>query len=194
MPQDSPPQKRQSPSVFIVLLVFSLLFCVSCAEPPLSSTPPPLPPLPIPSAGEDLFLAQNLPGALEQFEHDYDTALADTDRRQALYGLACTQLALATGDDQMAQAIANLELWDEQQRNQAESYNPRLLIIALKIQSERWQKRGQELARTVRQKNGVIVSQRKKITAMADTVDNLQKQLEELEAIDETLQEKKKAL
>lgn len=193
MPLDAPPGKRRNPSVFILLL-FSLLFCVSCAEKPTPTAPPPSPPPALPSTGEVLFLNLKLPEALEQFEHDYDTALADSDRRQALYGLACTQMALATGDEQLAQAVANLELWIEQNQGQPEEHNPRLLVIALKVQSERWQKRGQELARTIRQKNGVIVSQRKKITAMADTVDSLQKQLEELEAIDETLQEKKKSL
>ena len=67
-------------------------------------------------------------------------------------------------------------------------------IVAFKAQGERLHVKSQELSRLVKRKNGVIASQRKKITEMADTVDNLQKQLEELEAIDETLQEKRKAL
>lgn len=129
-----------------------------------------------------------------QFENDHETALAPKDRQHALFGLACSQLALATDDQQVTEAIANLELWSEGQGNDPGLSNPQLLIIAIKIQGERWQKNSQELARLLKQKNGVIASQQKKIAEMADTVDSLHKQLEELEAIDETLQEKRKAL
>lgn len=129
-----------------------------------------------------------------QFEHDYETALAEDDRSQALYGLSCTQLVLATSDEQLAQAMANLELWIEEHEKKPGDINPRLLVVAFKAQGERLHVKSQELTRLVKRKNGIIASQRKKITEMADTVDNLQKQLEELEAIDETLQEKRKAL
>jgi hypothetical protein len=129
-----------------------------------------------------------------QFEHDYETALAEDDRQLALYGLSCTQLALATGDEQLVQAIANLEHWLEEHEKNPGDINPRLLVVAFKAQRERLHVKGQELSRLVKRKNGIITSQRKKITEMADTVDSLQKQLEELEAIDETLQEKRKAL
>jgi hypothetical protein len=163
----------------------------SCAAPPPPAPPPPPPP---PSAGETLFLAQQWPEALVQFEHDYETALAEDDRRLALYGLSCTQLALASSDEQLAQAMANLERWIEEHEKNPGDINPRLLVVAFKAQGERLHVKSQELSRLVKRKNGVIASQRKKITEMADTVDNLQKQLEELEAIDETLQEKRKAL
>lgn len=129
-----------------------------------------------------------------QFEHDYETALAEDDRQLALYGLSCTQLAQATGDEQLVQAIANLEHWVEEHEKNPGDINPRLLVVAFKAQGERLHVKGQELSRLVKRKNGIIASQRKKITEMADTVDNLQKQLEELEAIDETLQERRKAL
>lgn len=129
-----------------------------------------------------------------QFEHDYKTAPAEDDRRLALYGLYCTQLAQASSDEQLAQAMANLERWIEEHEKNPGDFNPRLLVVAFKAQGERLHAKGQELNRLVKRKNGVIASQRKKITEMADTVGNLQKQLEELEAIDETLQEKRKAL
>jgi polyhydroxyalkanoate synthesis regulator phasin len=179
-----------------VIFIAIALFCSSCAQPP----PPPQPPPPEPvqpspqSVGEALFLNEDYANALLEFEHDYETALAPEDQNQALYGLACTQLMLAHSDSQLAEAIENLEKWDVEKGDAPHTENRHLLVTALKFQSELMQKKIHEQVHRAKQKNTVIANQRKMITEMASTVDNLQKQLEELEAIDETLQEKKKPI
>jgi predicted ribosome quality control (RQC) complex YloA/Tae2 family protein len=101
---------------------------------------------------------------------------------------------LASSDSQLAEAIANLEKWDVEKGDAPNTENRRLLITALKFQSELTQKKVHRQALLAKQKNAVIANQRKMITEMASNVDNLQKQLENLEAIDETLQETKKQL
>ena len=169
------------------------LLCSSCAQPPQSAPPDPNEPQPQ-SVAETLFLNGDFTNALLQYEHDYETALAPEDRTSALYGLVCAQLILARSNSQMAEAISNLEKWDVEKGEAPLTENRRLFVVAMKVQVERMQKKNQEQAHLAKQKNSVIANQKKKITQMAATVDNLQKQLEELEAIDETLQEKRKPL
>ena len=175
------------------LLLLATL-CAGCAKPPEAPPSPPLQQLPQPSHGETLFLRQDYAGALLEFEHDYETALDPEDRIQALYGLACTQLVLANSDNQLSEALTNLENWDTEKGDTELSENRRLLLTALRAQNKHLEKKNQEQLRVTKLKNSVIANQRKKLAQMANTVDNLQKQLEELEAIDETLQEKKKPL
>jgi hypothetical protein len=67
-----------------------------------------------------------------------------------------------------------------------------MLVVAVKRQSELLQTLTKNIAKREKQKNQLIASQKKKIAQMATTVDNLQKQLEELEAIDQNYQERKK--
>jgi hypothetical protein len=178
-----------------VFFIAIALFCSSCAQPPPPECPAQEPIQPSPqSAGETFFLNEDFANALLEFEHDYETALAPEDRNQALYGLACTQLMLARSDRQLAEAIDNLEKWDAEKGDDPNTENRHLLVTALRFQNELAQKKIHEQARLARQKNSVIADQRKMISQMASTVDNLQKQLEELETIDETLQEKKKPL
>jgi hypothetical protein len=170
------------------------LLCSSCAQPPAPDLPEPEERPPSQSRGDELFLQENYADALIEFEHDYETALAPEDRNQALYGLASTQLVLANSDSQMTEAIDNLVKWDDEKGDIPLTENRHLLVTALKVQGQRILRIRQEQIHVAKQKNNVIANQRKKITQMASTVDNLQKQLEELEAIDETLQEKKKPL
>ena len=169
------------------------LLSASCAQSPEAILPEPGNP-PSQSVAEALFLNKDFAGALLEYEHDYETAVAPEDRNSALYGLACAQLILARSDSQLSEAIGNLEKWDAEKGQTPHTENRHLLVIALRIQNDRIQKKNQEQALLSRQKNTVIANQKKKITQMATTVDNLQKQLEELETIDETLQEKRKPL
>ncbi len=170
------------------------VICSSCAQPPTADPPAPDERPYSRSLGDELFLNENYADALLEYEHEYETALAPEDRNQALYGLACTQLVLAYSDSQMSEAIDNLVKWDDEKGDIPLTENRHLLVTALKVQGQRILKIRQEQSHIAKQKNNVIANQRKKITQMANTVDNLQKQLEELEAIDETLQEKKKPL
>ncbi len=194
---------------FSLSFVVLSLLCVACAqpEPPsLIEQPPPEPILQ--SIGEELFLDEDFANALLEFEHDYETALSLDDKNVALYGLACTQLVLARTDEQLAEAMGNLEKWAMTNGHAPFSENRSLLVAALKIQNEYLQKKQQDQALLIRRKNTIIANQRNKINQMASTIDTIQKQiddrqkqledrqkqLEELEAIDATLQEKKKPL
>lgn len=170
------------------------MLCSSCAQPPAPDLPAPEELPSSQSRADELFLKENYADALLEYEHDYETALAPEDQNQALYGLACTQLVLAYSDSQMTEAINNLEKWDDEKGDMPLTENHHLLVTAIKVQGQRILKIRQEQTHLAKQKNNVIANQRKKITQMASTVENLQKQLEELEAIDETLQEKKKPL
>jgi hypothetical protein len=179
--------------VGIFFIAISIL-CSSCAQPPAPEPPVPEERPYFRSLGDEFFLNENYADALLEYEHDYETALAQEDRNQALYGLACTQLVLASSDSQMTEAIDNLVKWDDEKGDIPLTENRHLLVTALKVQGQRILKIRQEQTHIAKQKNNVIANQRKKMAQMLSTVENLQKQLEELEAIDETLQEKKKPL
>ncbi len=176
-----------------VFFVAVFLLCSSCAQPP-PPTAPEQTPAPPQSVADSLFLNKDFANALLVYQHDYETALTPEDRTSAFYGLACTQLILARTDSQTTEAIANLEKWDAERGDTPLTENHHLLIAAMKVQIERTQKRNLEQSQLSKQKNSVIANQKKKILQMGATLDNLQKQLQELEAIDETLQEKKKPL
>lgn len=187
--------KNRAKQCYTVVSLAVLLCCASCAEPPL---PPPEPPAPVaelvPDAAEILFLNGNFANALLEYEHISETALAPEDRIPALYGLACTQLMLANSDEQLAEAIATLEQWDAEKGSAALTENRRLLILALKHQSKFMQNKILEQATLAKRKDSLIAQQKEKITQMGAFVDNLQKQLDELETIDENVQEKRKPL
>ncbi len=172
-----------------------LLSCAACAEPP--APPPELPPPAVElvqDTAEILFLNGDFDKALLEYEHVSETALAPEDRIPALYGLACTQLMLARSDQQMVEAIATLEQWDTEKGSAALTENRRLLILAMKHQLEVARNKIQEQTAVAKQKETLIAQQKGKITQMGAFVDNLQKQLEELETIDEKVQEKRKPL
>jgi hypothetical protein len=181
---------------YTVVSAAILLFCASCAQPP-PPAPPPEPVAvaePVQDAAEILFLNGDFANALLEYELVSETALAAEDRIPALYGLACTQMMLAHSEEQLGEAIGNLEKWDAEKGAAAFTENRRLLILALKYQSKFMQNEILEQAILAKQKDSLIADQNVKITQMATIVDNLQKQLEELEAIDENFQEKRKPL
>lgn len=145
-------------------------------------------------AAEIFFINGDFAKALLEYEHISETALAPEDRIPALYGLACTQLMLASSDEQLAEAIATLEQWDAEKGKAALTENRRLLIMALKHHSKFMQDKILEQATSAKRKEILIAQQKEKITQMGAFVDNLQKQLDQLETIDENVQEKRKPL
>ena len=112
----------------------------------------------------------------------------------ALYGLACTQLMLARNDHQYIEAISNLHKWDAIKGGAPFTENHHLLVLALLHHRDIIQRRNIASAKREKKKNILITKQKKKISTMVHTVKKLQNQLEELEAIDETFQEKRKPL
>jgi hypothetical protein len=146
------------------------------------------------SIAELHFINGNFERALLEYEQIFETALAPEDRNLALYGLACTQMMLASNDDQLVEAISNLQKWDAAKGTDPFVENRHLLVLALKQQSDLIMEKAQNLIQHKKQKNSIIAYQKKKIALMASTLAKLQKQIEELEAIDETFQEKRKPL
>lgn len=149
----------------------------------------------IPQANaEKLFINGDFDAALLEYEQIYETALDPRDRNVALYGLACSQLMLARSDEQVLEAISNLQRWDAMKGSDPFVENHHLLILALGRQSELIQEKNLELVQRETRKNTLIEHQRRKISQMATTLEKLQKQLTELEAMDETIQEKRRPL
>lgn len=143
---------------------------------------------------ERLFINGDFENALLEFEQIYETALAPEDRNLALYGLACTQIILARSDSEFIEGIHNLQKWDATKGHAPFIENRHLLILALKQQAHLIEEKHKETAKREQRKNRLIANQKAKITQMASTVEKLQNQLKELEAIDENFQEKRKPL
>lgn len=144
---------------------------------------------------ELLFMNGDYEEAQREFQWIYnETDLAAEDRNQALYGLACTQIIMARTDRDLVEGIANLQKWDEEKGALPLSENRRLLVLALKHQSDILVKRHRDQQRQESRKERLIANQKEKIAQLAETIERLQKQLEELEAIDEKFQEKRKSL
>lgn len=146
------------------------------------------------AAADTLFINGDFENALLEYEQIYETALSHEDRNSALYGLACTQIMLANSDLQLIEAIDNLLRWDANKGGAPFTENRHLLTLALRQQSYLIQQKHVALKAREKRKNNVISYQKKKISEMATTLHNLQSQLEELEEIDETYQEKRKPL
>jgi len=172
-----------------VLLALLLASCTQLQLPnkPLAPTAPQ-------ANAEKLFINGDFENALVEYEQIYKTSLDLKDKNNALYGLACTQLMLARSDEQVLEAISNLQRWDAMKGSDPFMENHHLLILALKRQSELIQEKNLELVERETQKNTLIEHQRIKISQMATTLEKLQKQLTELEAMDETIQEKRRPL
>jgi hypothetical protein len=195
-------QKCQAPFVrllSLLILLFLLLLCNSCKMLQLSTFPKPT--AHTQAYAEQLFINGDFESALLEFEQIYDTALSLEDKNQALYGLACTQMMLARNDDQLIEAIGNLEKWDANKGSEPFWENRHLLMLSLKEQSEIIAEKSK--ARTIEenQKNALIANQQVKIAQMTSTAEQQQKQIEklqnqiaEIEAIDQNVQEKRKPL
>lgn len=150
---------------------------------------------------EQLFLKGDFENATLEYEQIYETALSAEDRNEALYGLACTQMMLAHTEDQLVEAINNLQRWDANKGSAPFVENRHLLILALQQQRELIQERKNRLAERENQQNALIANQQIKIANMTATlekqnnqIEKLQTQISELEAIDKNVQEKRKPL
>jgi hypothetical protein len=176
---------------FNLFFLFVCLLCSSCTN--MANLPSPI----IPEAtaektqsvAELNFINGNFESALLEYEQIFETSLSPEDRNLALYGLACTQMMLARSDEQLLEAISNLQRWDASKGSAPLVENRHLLVLALKQQGEFLKEKTEGQLKHEKQKNSVIAYQKKKISLMASTLTKLQKQLEELEAIDETFQE-----
>lgn len=172
------------------LVILMIVGLSSCAELPLNILQQS--PDDIQAKAEQSFLNGDFQDALLEYEQIHETALSSDDRNSALYGMACTQLILAQNDDQFVEAITKLQRWNANKGTGNFRENRNLLILALKQQSERIKENKQNSAAQDKKQKSIIYSQKKKISQMAATLKTLKSQLDELESIDETYQEKRK--
>ena len=147
-----------------------------------------------PSNGDFLFINGDFENALLEYQMTYEKTFSPEEKNEALFGLACTQLMLATTDAQRIEAIRNLHKWDATKGSDPFTENHHLLVLALKQQADLLQQKDLDSKQREINKNTIISSQKKQISEMASIVKILQKQLEELEAIDEIFKGKRKAL
>ncbi len=150
---------------------------------------------------EQLFINGDFERALLEYEQIYETALSPEDKNHALYGLACTQMMLASTEDQLVEAISNLQRWDANKGTSPYVENRHLLVLSLKQQSELLEEKSKALTKHENQQNSLIANQQIKISLMTSTIETLQNQIEKLqnqiaglEAIDKNVQEKRKPL
>lgn len=172
------------------LFLVTLTLISSCAQVPLGLFPESA--SQVHKNAELLFINGDFEKALEEYETIYRTAVLPKDRNHALYGIACTQLMLATDDADFVQAIKHLLRWNNNKGSDPFTENRHLLILALQQQSELFQSKKEAQSAREEHKNRVIAFQKNKISQMAATLKSLNKQLEELETIDETFQEIRK--
>jgi len=103
-------------------------------------------------------------------------------------------LIQARNDTELLKAIGNLQKWDALKGGEPFVENYHMLILALKQQGELIRQKNTIQALHDKNKNILIRSQKKRIAQMANIVKKLQNQIEELEKIDQTFQEKRKPL
>jgi hypothetical protein len=190
--------------LFLSLLLLAL--CCSCTE--LQLTAFPSPGEHTQAFAEQMFINGDFEHAILEYEQIYETALSPEDRNHALYGLACTQLMLARTEDQLVEAIGNLQKWDAKKGTAPFVENRHLLLLSLKQQSALLEKankerhkreneqkeKNKELLQREGRLNFLVTDQKQKLSTMVSTVEKLQNQIKELEAIDMNVQEKRKPL
>lgn len=153
------------------------------------------------ASAEQLFINGDFENAILEYEQIYDTALSPKDKNTALYGLACTQMMLARTEEQLVDAISNLQKWDANKGTAPFTENRHLLLLSLKQQSGLILEKKKALVKRENLQNFVIANQQIKISQMTSTIDSLQSQIKklgnqigELEAIDENVQKQRKPL
>ena len=182
---------------FLLLLLPAL--CNSCSMRQLSNFS-----LPIrdnQAYAEQLFINGEFEKAILEYEETYKTALSSEDKNHALYGLACSQMMVARTDDQLIEAIGNLQKWDADKGSAPLNENRHLLVLSLNQQRELIEQRNRKKKARETQQVTLIDDQKKKISQMISTVQklqnqiaSLQNQIQALEAIDANVQEKRKSL
>lgn len=185
-------QTKHSLDITVVFFLSLLSFFAGCA--PLN-----LPPLEEPTensrmiaAADRLFINGNFEEALVEYEQIFLKSLSTKDKNHALYGLACTRLMLAESDEELAQAIDELHVWDINKGRAHFTENRHLLVMALQQQATLIRQRHKIFSDKETQKDQRIAAQNKKISRLNSELKKLETQLLELEKIEENVQEKRK--
>jgi len=183
----------------LLLISLLLVLCCSCTEMQLSTFNTPVEHAQ--SHAEQLYINGDFETAAVEYKHIYQTALSPEDKNSALYGLTCCRIMLARTDDQLVEAIGDLQKWDANKGTAPFWENRHLLVLALKQQGERIEERKQFLVEREKELKAIIADQQIKISQMASSskiqqaqIEKLQNQIAELEAIDKNVQDKRKPL
>jgi hypothetical protein len=185
--------------LYRLLLPLLMSLCSSCTVLQMQAFPAPA--NHTQAFAEQLFINGDFENAILEYEQIYDTALSPEDKNNALYGLACTQMMLARTEEQLVEAISNLQKWDANKGTAPFTENRHLLLLSLKQQSGLILEKKTALVERENLQNSVIANQQIKISQMTSTIESLQSQIkklgnqiEELEAIDENVQKQRKPL
>jgi hypothetical protein len=185
--------------LYPLLLPLLMSLCSSCTVLQMQAFPAPA--NHTQAFAEQLFINGDFENAILEYEQIYDTALSPEDKNNALYGLACTQMMLARTEEQLVEAISNLQKWDANKGTAPFTENRHLLLLSLKQQSGLILEKKTALIERENLQNSLIANQQIKILQMTSTIESLQNQIkklgnqiEELEAIDENVQKQKKPL
>jgi len=164
-------------------------------------------------SGHEAFLQSDYDKAMHIFESLVQSGSNRIIRRKALYGLACTSLLKAQDTLQFDEALSLWDTWVNSAPVEFESEDPRLLgpfiqkieppckkekeIQALVKKKEKEiqgivKKKEKEIQGIVKKKEKEIQALINKIDNMTQEMDNLQYQIKSLEAIDQTIEKKKK--
>jgi hypothetical protein len=192
-------QVLKSKRLHLLLVLLLLPLCNSCTMTQLRTFT--IPTDDTQAFAEQLFINGDFERAILEYEQIYETALSSEDRNQALYGLACSQMMVARTDEQLIEAISNLQKWDANKGTAPLSENRHLLVLSLKQQRELLEEKNREKIAREAEQISLIDGQKIEISQMMSTVEKLQNQIEALqnqiealEAIDENVQEKRKSL
>jgi hypothetical protein len=185
--------------LYPLLLPLLMSLCSSCTVLQMQAFPAPA--NHTQAFAEQLFINGDFENAILEYEQIYDTALSPEDKNSALYGLACTQMMLARTEEQLVDAISNLQKWDANKGTAPFTENRHLLLLSLKQQSGLILEKKTALVERENLQNSLIANQQIKILQLTSTIESLQSQIkklgnqiEELEAIDENVQKQKKPL
>lgn len=185
--------------LYPLLVPLMMSLCSSCAMLQMQAFPTPA--NDTQAFAEQLFINGDFENALLEYEQIYDTALSPEDKNSALYGLACTQMMLARTEEQLVEAISNLQKWDANKGTAPFTENRHLLLLSLKQQSGLIVEKKTASVERENLQNSLIANQQIKISQMTSTIESLQSQIKklgnqikELEAIDENVQKQRKPL
>ncbi|MGW8195529.1 MAG: hypothetical protein ACWGOX_14825 [Desulforhopalus sp.] len=143
---------------------------------------------------ESLFINEKFPEALVEFERVFYNSASAADKNSALYGLACSRLILAKNSEAVTSAVNDLQQWDTNKGQEPFGENHHMLVMAVKRMGDLIEELTERQFQKETQKDTLIADQKKKIAQLTSRLEKLQKQLEDLEAVEENFQGKRKPL
>jgi len=139
--------------------------------------------------GYEAFEQKDYEKAAHIFNALYQRGKAGRMGRRALYGLACSRLIMAADAQQYNDALALWDQWAGPMAKNLDVEDPRMLTPLLVRLKASFRKKAH-----IEKKDDKIQALNEKMEAMREKIDRLTHQLKELEAIDQKIEQKKKAI